>query len=161
MSEKFQEILIATIEKAQAVGGEIYDATKNGLGNAVDFAKEQIPDVISQLMMWEFAYHAAWTGVWLLFIAVLLGVGVFIWKKGSVLPEGSEDRFVTRIPIFIAILVSFITIYNGVVDNALVCAKVKFAPKVFLIEYCAELIEVKKHNADEKTRYYRHFSHNH
>jgi hypothetical protein len=162
MNEKLQDILISTLEKAQQasgkavdkaieVGGKVVDAAQIGFDKAVDFAKEQIPDVINQMMMWEFTYHLAWGLFWVAVSLVFLGLGVVCWKWSNKYHKDikgcyshGEAYYLLKLPMWVVIFVLLIgTIPNGIADNFLVCAKIKFAPKVFLIEYCSDLIKAR------------------
>lgn len=153
MNERLQEVLAQTLEKATAVGGEVYDATKAGLGKAVDFAQEQIPDVIAQLMKWEFAYHAMWTVIWLITMVVILIIGRKFWKASLTKSDNCSysdlcsSRTAHRLPTFASVFLALVILFNGFSYNASQCAKVYFAPKVFLLEYCSDLVHVRQANA--------------
>jgi hypothetical protein len=151
MNEKLQEILLNTLEKAQELGGQAIDAAKIGFDKAVDFAKEQIPDIISQLMVWEFSYHAFWAGFWIAFCLILIAIGAICWKwSKKYVSTGryggvATEFYVLKAPLWAALFISFVFVLpSGIADNALVCAKIKFAPKVFLIEYCSELLKARQ-----------------
>lgn len=132
MNEHLQKILIETLEKAQA-----------GVEKSVDFAAAQIPDVIDQLLKWELVYHGAWAILWSIMIAILFIISRKLWKLAE--GVGEFDRPIARVWIAGLTLVfcSYI-LFTDVVPNSLTCFKIYFAPKVFLIEYCADLINHEK-----------------
>jgi len=150
MNAKLAEVLAATLEKATAATGELVDATKAGFNKAVDFASEQIPDVIHQLMVWEFSYHAFWAVFYIVLIITLMSIGVWCWKRSNTHKQGSDANQLLKVPFWVALVASLLIGGNGLMQETLVCAKVTFAPKVFLIEYCGDLLSVKKHNSDLK-----------
>lgn len=141
MNEQLEEILLSTLKKAQSVSGEIYDATKGGLIKAVEFAQEQIPDVIRELMVWEFSYHAIWASV-CAFIVVTLLVSFLLCLRQLAKSDWDEGGwgFLSVVTGILLLFVGGISV-GSAIDNALYCVKIKTAPKLFLVDYCGDLMK--------------------
>jgi hypothetical protein len=159
MNTNLENILVKTLEKASNVGGEIYDATKDGLIQAVDFAKEQIPDVIQQILSWEFYYHAIYAFILLILSGLFLYVSLKFWRKSWEFTCDQGFPYVLANCAGLAIGLSIFTF--GTVGNTMDCVKIKVAPKVFLIDYCSDLIQAKKATTlpNGRLSYYRQHNH--
>lgn len=152
MNTNIENILIKTLEKTQTVGGDIYDATKNGIGKAVDFAQEQIPQVIQQIMLWEFWCHAIHAIIWTVIMVVILYFTIRYWKIAW---KNTDDykHGPTIVLNIIGLVISLIILGAGVIPNTQTCVKIGIAPKVFLIEYCSDLLQ---HKSDLEGRDHNH-----
>jgi hypothetical protein len=138
MNKRLEDILLGTLEKAQEVGADIYDATKDGLAKAVDFAQEQVPALIKELLVWEFWYHAIHAVLWLLAFILLVYLFRKVWKYMDKLEEFGCMGVIVIPCVAIGILL------GGLVPNITTCVKIKTAPRLFLIEYCADLVQTKQ-----------------
>jgi len=97
-----------------------------------DFLKEQIPEVVTQLLRWSIAEHA----VWIVLSSIALIISWKFWKFGKKLFTQDDSYF----PIFFATTGS--TILPGIcfVYHSLGLLKLLIAPKLWLLEYAAHLI---------------------
>ena len=147
MNEQLENILLTTLEKAQQVGGEVYSATKDGIIKAVDFAKEQIPDVVRELMVWEFSYHLIWAIVGVLACVIALGAICFLITKITKDVRQNRDPFgwVLGLVLGGCFILGPLTVwgFGHAIGDSLVCVKIKTAPKLFLVDYCADLLKNK------------------
>nr|DAY73722.1 MAG TPA: hypothetical protein [Caudoviricetes sp.] len=123
-------------EKATDLLVKMIDVTIQSVSDVVAFGKQQIPDIINQLLMWKIAE----SGVWLLFGIVFLCVGMFFsnhyYNRLEELEEG--------LGMAARIVGSIISILAGsimIVSNLLDVLYIWLAPKVWLIEYGAELVK--------------------
>lgn len=123
-------------EKATDLLVKMIDVTIQSVSDVVAFGKQQIPDIINQLLMWKIAE----SGVWLLFGIVFLCVGMFFsnhyYNRLEELEEG--------LGMAARIVGSIISILTGsimIVSNLLDVLYIWLAPKVWLIEYGAELVK--------------------
>jgi hypothetical protein len=144
MNTNLQNILLSTLEKAQKVGGDIYDVTKGGIEKAIDFAKEQIPDIIAQLLKWEFAYHLIWAMVYLGLCGFLVWVAKKCFVKGKLEGGTSRDDGVFCYGVGFVVLICAWCFLIPSIRNASTCIKIGVAPKIFLIEYCSDLVQASK-----------------
>lgn len=117
--------LIDAIELAKSTGT-----------NAVDFVKEQAPDVVNQLIAWEIASNAIWVAVGLLGLAV----SVWVFRKGCK-QWGDDDKIESSTGCVVGGLfaiagsaILFCTHIEGLIKPII-------APKVWLIEYAANLLK--------------------
>lgn len=123
MSDKLDEALVDIIKKATS-----------GVDSAVDFLGGQIPDVVSQLLAFELFVSIFWT---LVFSVFLIGSAI-LTKKGFC--EEFENSEVCGFSALVG-LVFFVISFIVVSINATTAIKIWLAPKIFLLEYAADLVE--------------------
>jgi hypothetical protein len=128
-----EQVLLDTIQKSSAVTGEIYDGAKKVTGKAIDFAVEQIPDVIHQLLMWKFAHSLLYFFVFL----ILTGLLIYATYKIIIIENNSKYDGAQIFALFSG--AGSIGCFFGVLGN-LTWLKIWIAPKVYLLEYAAELV---------------------
>lgn len=123
-------------EKATDLLVKMIDITVQSVSDVVEFGKQQIPDIINQLLMWKMAE----SGVWLVFGLIFLTVGMFFsnhyYERLEEL-EGGMGMAVRIIGSFISLLAGSIMIVRNLLDVLYIW----LAPKVWLIEYGAELVK--------------------
>lgn len=127
MNEQAQKILVDLLQKAS-----------NGIDSAVSFSQAQIPDVIHQLLVWNFALSMIFTilGVSLFCVAQYVSWGIF--KK--LRKEWAGDEFFDHPEGMIIGMVYMIT-YAPLAWISLDWLKIWLAPKLYLIEYAASLVK--------------------
>lgn len=122
--------------KASELLVKMIDITVQSVSDVVEFGKQQIPDIINQLLMWKMAE----SGVWLAFGLIFLIVGMFFsnhyFERLEEL-EGGMGMAVRIIGSFISLLAGSIMIVGNLLDVLYIW----LAPKVWLIEYGAELVK--------------------
>jgi hypothetical protein len=126
MNEELQKKLVEIINGAQKVGKE-----------AFIFTKEQVPDVIQQLLMWKFAQSL--TVIIFSLIVFEFGRRVFFWASRAITKEkygGEEYHFLGGFFAVVVMGASIVVIFSST-QNAL---QIWIAPKVYLLEYAAQLI---------------------
>lgn len=142
MTDKLESVLVDAIQKTQA-----------GIGEAVDFAIAQSPEVIEQLLLWK----AIESGIiFTLLLLVLLAYVIFVCKVDWRKPEDSQKETLVWekhswknsqsprlefVLIFGMLSVMGIPlIINGILSN-LDWLKIWIAPKLYLVEYAASLVK--------------------
>lgn len=104
------------------------------LSDAKGFVLDQAPEVVRQVI----AYDIATSLLWVLFFVVLTAIGVWAVVKG----RGHKNQ--DSVEATLAIVLGAITIVAGSV-GIFACIerllKVTLAPKVFLLEYFARLVQ--------------------
>ncbi|CNK19655.1 Uncharacterised protein [Yersinia aldovae] len=125
MNDKANDVLINLINRAAS-----------GMDSAIDFSKAQLPEVIHQLMVWKAASYSL-----RITVSFLLLIGfVMAFKKGLALlsaDTNSGPGFALLLTSGLASLFSLIYLTNSV-GHAL---QLWLAPKVWLIEYAAQLMK--------------------
>jgi hypothetical protein len=133
VNQSLQNALALIIEKAVS-----------GMDATVGFLSEQIPDVIQQLLMWQFAYHLIW-GLVLTIGTIVFAVITIKWCRN--LWRISDSRNDTGEA---AVFATFFTLFSNAVgiklffdgfDDLLLALKIYIAPKIYLIEYAADLVK--------------------
>ena len=102
------------------------------MSQGLDFAVEQAPEVIQQLLTWNFIESlAAFCLLSVLSVACLIG---FIYHMRYLIKTGGEEIFVV-LWMFPAVLLP-----AGLWQN-LAWLKIWIAPKLYLLEYAAKLLD--------------------
>lgn len=144
-------------EQANKVLAELLQKAVSGIDQAVAFSQAQVPDVIHQLLVWEFVYS------FIMFLLAAMSVVpvVFLIKRHvQRVPNGVIDRGWDRgNPRFVRTLIwdedgtlslamAFITPALILYFVWLICVltdlswlKIWLAPKLYLLEYAAHLIK--------------------
>ncbi|MFW5398104.1 hypothetical protein V2A85_00125 [Yersinia sp. 1252 StPb PI] len=118
------EVLINLINRAAS-----------GVDQAIDFSKAQLPDVIHQLMVWKaVSYSLRSTVFLLLWIACF-----FAFKKGLALMSADKNSISA---IFLLVFSGMVgpAMFVGLTSNIGDALQLWLAPKVWLIEYAAQLM---------------------
>lgn len=125
MPSNANDILINLINRAAS-----------GIDQAVDFSKAQLPDVIHQLLIWKAVSYSLSIGTYILLItacAFLISKGVSLLRINSDSGPGFALMLVPS--VFSVFLFIFLCSHVG---NAV---QLWLAPKVWLIEYAAQLMK--------------------
>lgn len=114
---------------------------KGGVGKSVDFLLEQAPDVAQQLLTISFIENIVYTIGWGACVAVLLYCARLVLRYNT---DGDDDFLPPAVIKGIGLLVLGMCLFGcwcATVNHAATAAKIKVAPKVFLIEYCSKLLK--------------------
>lgn len=122
--------------KASELLVKMIDVTVQSVSDVVEFGKQQIPEIIQQLLMWNALKASIWVVVAVVFSIFLCTV---VNRAKPVLNE-SESGFGTFIQI-LGWLIAMVVGGSVFMINLLQAAYILIAPKVWLIEYAAELIK--------------------
>lgn len=117
-------------EQAQQALANLLSIAVDGLNGAVEFSKAQLPEVVEQLLMW----HMVESLIWFIGSTILLivSVGTFVGMyKGRI--EESDGLIMLSL---CATPVGFL----GMAFN-LEWLKIMIAPKLYLLEYAAQLVK--------------------
>jgi len=124
LKEKGSEMLIKMI-----------DFSIQSMSDVVDFGKQQIPQVIHELLMWKATNACVW---------IVVGVILFIlsWLTFKainryVATTGEEDAYIVHVVTAILFVIGGFFF----IPNLLELLQILVAPKVYLIEYSADLIK--------------------
>lgn len=136
-------------QKAIQALSELLDLTLK----AKDFAIEQAPDVIRQLLAWHFTLSFLSTLVFLCVVGLLVLAGRYLWVRRP-FPDNSstpdEDaaghnpndiEWTNRGIACIIWTISALIFLMGFGASDLVWLKIWVAPKLFLLEYAATLVK--------------------
>lgn len=134
MNEQAQQLLVDLIQKAS-----------NGIDGAVAFSQAQIPDVVHQLLVWNFASSIITQVVCVLVITSIVFVilkSISDRKKGEEWTSGDYglssiafDAVIFICSIVITPIAILVFLFN------FDWLKIWLAPKLYLIEYAASLVK--------------------
>lgn len=124
MNDKTDKIVATLIQKAM-----------DGVDQAVDFSRAQLPDVIEQLIHWKLASYSFRIATCILIIFFMY----FVFKKAYEWNEGYEKETAGFFGLLFSGLVSLacLVVLFANVGNLI---QLWLAPKVWLIEYAAQLM---------------------
>lgn len=112
---------------------DIVSSTKEGIAKGVDFAIQQSPDLVNQLLRWQMIMNSVWAGFNLLVFIALSRVEYSVITY----PIESDGR-----TILMSLLAVGIIFFFGVtVRYALEVVKIIAAPKLFLVEYLYDKVQ--------------------
>lgn len=128
-------------DQLQKVLADIITRVTSGADAAIQFGKEQIPEVLKQLLIWNFTFSFL---IWFSATAVIVGYIIWMltkfrwWFKNQRSTTTELDAAVitiTGIWGFISFIMIFVFWCN------LDWLKIWVAPKLYLLEYAASLIK--------------------
>lgn len=128
-------------DQLQKVLADIITRVTSGADAAIQFGKEQIPEVLKQLLIWNFTFSFL---IWFSATAVIVGYIIWMltkfrwWFKNQRSTTTEQDAAVTVLTVIWG-FVSFIMIF--VFWCNLDWLKIWVAPKLYLLEYAASLIK--------------------
>jgi len=128
MEEKTQEVIVETVDMANQV-------LKGIIENAVvtkDFLLSQIPDVIQQILLYNLVESFS---LFILGLFIVIGVPIIVYKITEVAVEKTGDS-----GLYVFNMASILAIF-GVACLNLTWLKIWLAPKLYLIEYAANLVK--------------------
>ncbi|AUR97315.1 TMhelix containing protein [Vibrio phage 1.238.A._10N.261.52.F10] len=132
-------------EQLQTAVAEILNRAISGIDASVDFMQAELPDVIHQLLLWYAVQGVitALTGALILYGCYRLvkkpkaGKSTLVWDYDShrdtyELGEASPIALFLIIPAFFSLFM---------VDNIMTSIQIWIAPKIWLMEYAADLVK--------------------
>jgi len=149
MNEQANKILVELLQKAA-----------NGIDAAVSFSQAQIPDVVHQLLVWKFTKSMIITLVIMATIPIAVKFFRVMMKREQVGVYGEEgyswdrgkpkykptlvwdrDGTISASSVFFGIIMFLYTVTSFLVLSDLTWLKIWLAPKLYLLEYAADLIK--------------------
>uniref|UniRef100_A0AAU8HZA3 TMhelix containing protein n=1 Tax=Klebsiella phage FKP3 TaxID=3231233 RepID=A0AAU8HZA3_9CAUD len=122
--------------KASELLVKMIDVTVQSVSDVVEFGKQQIPEVIHQLLMWNALKASIWVVVAAVFSIFLCTV---VNRAKPVLNE-ADYGFGTVVQI-LGWVIAMVLGGTVFMYNLLQAVYIMIAPKVWLIEYAAELVK--------------------
>lgn len=147
-------------DQANKVLVELLKKASNGIDAAVSFSQAQIPDVVHQLLVWNFVHSMIITiftlasipfVVWFMKVQLRkVEVGKFTnegysWDRGKpmyapTLIWSSRGGFSEAVILLSALLIGYVLLLVEVLTSA-TWLKIWLAPKLYLLEYAASLVK--------------------
>ena len=136
MNEELNKKLIETLEASS----EVYGGAKQATLQAVDLIKEQAPELVEQLLLFKLlssSFNALLCLAYLVCFCTIM-VKTF-WSKA--MDEGSRENVLIIGGILGGIGAAFSSV--GFISESTEVIQILVAPKIFLLEYLAQLTGVK------------------
>jgi len=125
--------------KAQAIA-----ALKEIIESAVrvkDFTVEQAPSVIQELLRWEMTESLLTTGFMIFIITIFGLISYKTYQKHGFLNSRSDDVSGPGVVVLLSGIAGAIFGFSSFLISDFVWLQILIAPKVYLIEYAAQLIK--------------------
>lgn len=131
--ETINTILIDVLKGVKETGSELYAAGKAGVAQAVDFALQQTPLVVQEFLSWKMSEAIINLIFFGIGTVIMLFCLVFLLKKAK---KNIENEAI--VPIFfgtVFIVIALIALLGNIKNDIQTIAKIKLAPRVYIIEY--------------------------
>ena len=124
MNEQLQQALAELITKS------VQTAEKAG-----EFIVSELPEVVGQLLAWEITWNLIWFcfGILVFILSVYGNYRFFVWAKSE---DGDTEALMFMVITLIPVVIGMV--FCGANLDWL---KILIAPKVWLIEYAANLVK--------------------
>ena len=125
---------------------KLINLATDGVNGAIEFSKQQIPDVIHQLLVWNLVKSLLIFGIGVMLILIPIFIGLSILRAYK---QKREDTLWLNYcndlsPMaVVTIFVSFFSLFLGIIIsvNNMDWLQIWLAPKVYLIQYAATLLK--------------------
>ncbi len=140
MANSFEEYTLKFLEKA----GNVVD-------KAVDTLQAEVPLVVKEFLQWKFIEAGMNVGACTL---VFLVLGVIVWQSYKQLKKDPDSVWFMLCPAVVMIALMIAAPGADIsFKNAKTMLKIKYAPRIYLIEYTSDLIkshQIKNENPKQK-----------
>ncbi|RTK98591.1 MAG: hypothetical protein EKK57_11375 [Proteobacteria bacterium] len=136
--ETLNSVLIDMLKGVKTEGANIYTASKTALIKAVDFANEQAPQVVYEFLKWKMMEAIVYLVVGVVAI-VIIGYVTYKFVKWMKKRNDYSPSPALIIPFFLLPTI----IFSCIIPKTLNVIKISVAPRVYLIEYAADLYKGK------------------
>ncbi len=154
------DVVIDILRGAKSAGAEVYNASKSAVVASVDFAKNQVPDVVEQFIKWKITERVVYVIGWLVVACFLYVVSrkIKVWSDKFCIehPDELHDRYGNLTQYETGIFLKWATRVGAIAIitfniwfNGMTIAKILIAPKVFLIEYVVDTINSNNHTRNK------------
>ncbi len=123
-------------EQLNSALAEVLKASKDGIVNIALFAQQQAPELIKQVFTFSIIERA----IDLVFFIFAIFALKFLLDKAIKL-NADDDGHPSAFVMFLVFGIGTLLVFFGLNDCLINIAKIVFAPKLFLIEYCKNLIK--------------------
>ena len=114
---------------------EVVTAAIDAGKNAADFAVEQAPLLVREIISYNIAINGLWVAIGVAVLFSLKPLG----KKAKAMIKNGDEELVIPLCIFFGIAILFIVLFS--VARLPYLLKAIFAPRLFLIEYIAQIVK--------------------
>lgn len=142
------EVIVDMLKGVKVASGEVYQASKTAITKSVDFTIEQTPLVVKEFLLWQITQALVWFAVW----ASVAGIFFFICfkltryqPKADNTPDDKNPNEHNVVVFFkwITLVLALVILIIDFGVNAMTVAKIKVAPRVYLIEYAVDALKAK------------------
>lgn len=125
-------------EQSQKVLTDLLQKASNGIDSAVSFSQAQIPDVVHQLLVWNFTTSLIFS---VLGIGILLLSQYIAWRAIKYFRTVWEGDDLIDHPEVAFYITAYLLSWAFAAWINLTWLKIWLAPKLYLIEYAASLVK--------------------
>lgn len=123
------------------------NASVQGAGDAIAWAKYQIPDVIHQLLVWKAVESALWCALSFAVITLCVKLILNLKKKiAEIQTRNKGVRYCDKEVVDGYVLLAILPLAAGIASiavfaNSFDWLEIWIAPKIYLLEYAAQLLK--------------------
>lgn len=155
------DVVIDILRGAKSAGSEVYQASKSAVVASVDFAKQQVPDVVEQFLKWKITERVVYIIGWLIvaFFLYVASKKATAWtdKYRIEKPDSLHGYYgqITEYEVgmafkWVARIAAIAIVTFNIWFNGMTISKIVIAPKVYLIEYVVDTINNNRpHNGQQ------------
>ena len=139
------EVIVDMLKGVKVASGEVYSASKTAITKSVDFTIEQTPLVVKEFLTWRMVSSCVWGVVWILvagiFFLISYKLTLYMPKADTRSSYGDpSEHNVVGFFKWITLVIGMVLIIISIATNGKTIAKIKVAPRVYLIEYVVDQI---------------------
>ncbi len=131
-----------TLDELDKAGVEAIEQAKVWATDVVEFMKEQVPELIEEVLLMARIQHTLWVVFGLVLLAscvacvwkVRTRIATFDWTSSSL-----DWDMCRTMPYGVAAVACGVAGLANTLGNINICLKVWFAPRVYLLEYFSDL----------------------
>jgi hypothetical protein len=138
--------VVLILQGVNKAGGDIYNASKSAITQAVDFTAKETPIVVTEFLHWKLAEAVIYFVAWCIPVFFLFYVASRMGKraKSPEVPENDKhvaDKSDYTIGKWIFSGVALILLMINVMNYGMTITKICVAPRVYLIEYVVNAVQ--------------------
>lgn len=138
VATNINQVMVEILSGVKNASGEIYNFSKQEIGQAYDYLKENAKGVVHEFLLWQGVKAGVWIFVWT-FVACLLfyfarQLKLYATKSGRYWSDATGFKWIFRV---VACVILVITL--GV--NGMTIAKICVAPRVYIIQYVLDVAQ--------------------
>lgn len=137
VATNINQVMVEMLSGVKNASGEMYHFSKQEIGGAYDYLKAQAPQVVTEFLYWQVAKAIVWICIWVAVACLLIYIGRIFKGVAAKAPSYMQDDYSGFKWAFRLIACVMLIVTLGI--NGMVIAKIKVAPRVYIIEYVMDV----------------------
>lgn len=140
ISTNFNAVVIDILRGVKNESAELYKASKSAIIKSIDFTMEQTPLVVKEFLRWHMARAIIYLAIYWMITGLLVFWAYWIHKFCTKEGVCSDDVFFGTGAKYILLIIAGLIFCNSTANYGSTIAKISVAPRVYMIEYVADLV---------------------